>query len=296
MVVRVLLIILLTVLQSACAKATPTPLASSDNSLNSDNANYGGWEYTAQKLINDGIPKDLVRSVYQDGKIVPQFDFIPFKLRPKETSVMYRGFQTAAMQKEVDECYQKYQEYFDDAASYYQLPTRLLVAFVSLETHCGKNLGNQSVVNRLSRVASTVVDSNVRRNLEEVKKEYPKATLNDVRLRAKYLEQVFYPQLLALFKCHVKGDLDIFELRGSIAGAFGLAQFLPKTYQDYGVDADRDGHVNLFKPADAIFSVGNFLTSHGWRSGLTKKQKREIIWHYNRSEPYIDTILFLSRL
>jgi membrane-bound lytic murein transglycosylase B len=294
--VRVLLIILVIVLQTACAKATPTPLDSSSSHADGSDTNYGGWDYVAKKLIKDGIPEGLVRSVYEDSTVVPSFDFVPFKLRPKETSLMYRGFQTAAMQREVDECYQKYQENFDDAASFYQLPTRLLVAFVSLETHCGKNFGNQSVVNRLSRVASTVVEENVKRNLEEVKKEYPNATINDVRLRAKYLEHVFYPQLFALFEGHVRGDLDIFELKGSIAGAFGFAQFLPKTYMDYGVDADRDGHVNLFEPSDAIFSVGNFLKSHGWKNGLNRKEKREIIWHYNRSEPYIDTILFLSRL
>lgn len=33
----------------------------------------------------------------------------------------------------------------------------------------------------------------------------------------------------------------------------------------------------------------------GWRPGLSVAEQRRVIWQYNRSEPYVDTILALHR-
>ena len=41
-------------------------------------------------------------------------------------------------------------------------------------------------------------------------------------------------------------------------------------------------------------SAANYLVGYGWKPGLPKKAKRKVIWGYNRSDAYIDTILFLS--
>jgi hypothetical protein len=41
----------------------------------------------------------------------------------------------------------------------------------------------------------------------------------------------------------------------SPAGAEGIAQFMPATWKDYGVDADGDGTADPFDPDDAIMSA-----------------------------------------
>jgi len=41
----------------------------------------------------------------------------------------------------------------------------------------------------------------------------------------------------------------------SPAGAEGIAQFMPATWKDYGVDADGDGKADPFDPDDAIMSA-----------------------------------------
>ncbi len=61
---------------------------------------------------------------------------------------------------------------------------------------------------------------------------------------------------------------DPLALRGSVAGAIGMPQFLPSSVRRYGVDFDGDGHLDLAgDPADAIASVANFLAAQGWIAG-----------------------------
>ncbi len=47
------------------------------------------------------------------------------------------------------------------------------------------------------------------------------------------------------------------------AGAGGPAQFLAGTWAAYGVDADGDGRADRWDPADAIFSMANYLRASG---------------------------------
>ncbi|EOT04376.1 bifunctional lytic transglycosylase/C40 family peptidase [Streptomyces noursei] len=48
---------------------------------------------------------------------------------------------------------------------------------------------------------------------------------------------------------------------GSGAGAVGIAQFLPATFQNYGQDEDGNGRTSPLDPADAIMAQGRFMCS-----------------------------------
>jgi membrane-bound lytic murein transglycosylase B len=66
---------------------------------------------------------------------------------------------------------------------------------------------------------------------------------------------------------------------------------MPSQISAYGVDADRDGHINLFSEDDALYSVANYLRAHGWTCGISAKRQYRVILAYNHSNIYANTVL-----
>ena len=63
-------------------------------------------------------------------------------------------------------------------------------------------------------------------------------------------------------------EIDPSTALGSYAGAMGAPQFIPSSYRNFAVDADGDGHRDLWSNwDDVIGSVANYLRMHGWRAG-----------------------------
>jgi hypothetical protein len=112
--------------------------------------------------------------------------------------------------------------------------------------------------------------------------------------RANHLEDMFYPEVKAVFDLSEQMRVDPLELRGSGSGALGIPQFLPRSYLWYGVDGNGDGSISLYDPDDAIPSCAKYLQHYGWKPGLSRKEQRNVIWGYNHSDAYIDTVLWLS--
>lgn len=59
------------------------------------------------------------------------------------------------------------------------------------------------------------------------------------------------------------------RLRGSWAGAMGHPQFMPSNILKLRVDGDGDGDADLWgSEIDGLASIGNYLRSAGWKSGM----------------------------
>jgi membrane-bound lytic murein transglycosylase B len=66
---------------------------------------------------------------------------------------------------------------------------------------------------------------------------------------------------------HSEG-LDPLAPKGSYAGAMGMGQFMPSSWNKFAVDFDGDGRIDMnHSPADAIGSVAHFLAEAGWQRG-----------------------------
>ncbi|HTD57588.1 MAG TPA: lytic transglycosylase domain-containing protein [Solirubrobacteraceae bacterium] len=66
------------------------------------------------------------------------------------------------------------------------------------------------------------------------------------------------------------------------AGAGGPAQFLMSTWSAYGVDGDGDGRIDRWDPADAVFSMANYLRASG-----APRDYNKAIFAYNHAGWYV---------
>ncbi len=75
-------------------------------------------------------------------------------------------------------------------------------------------------------------------------------------------------QLLAVLQMVRDGDVGLAQLYGSWAGAMGHTQFIPTSYQLYGVDMDKNGQRDIWNSVpDALATAANLLHKNGWRTG-----------------------------
>jgi soluble lytic murein transglycosylase-like protein len=81
------------------------------------------------------------------------------------------------------------------------------------------------------------------------------------------------------------------DLSVSSAGAEGWMQFLPSSWELYGVDANGDGYEDPYNPADAIFAAARYLAAAGGDSDI-----RGAIYSYNHSQAYVDSVMLRAQL
>jgi hypothetical protein len=83
--------------------------------------------------------------------------------------------------------------------------------------------------------------------------------------------------------CTVEGQLNY-------AGAGGPAQFLVSTWQRYGITPSGQGTPDMWNPADAIFSMANYLRASGAPANW-----RRAIYAYNHAWWYVADVLSWAR-
>lgn len=254
-----------------------------------------GWNYIGEKLLKDGFSVEEIALVYGDSRM-PEFENVPFSVAPRESSLIYRGFIEQRNIKIGKEFLAKYSRALHGAEHTYLVSRHLIASILLIESRYGQNTGKELVLNRLSRVGAVRSPGNIEWNYNRLREEGKDVSLEEVEARAKYLEDTFYPEIRALFILARDRKLNPLELRGSVAGAIGIPQFLPSNYITFGVDGNANGQVSLFEMEDAIWSVARFFNSYGWRDDLPIEEKRSIIWKYNKSDAYIDAILKVAAL
>jgi membrane-bound lytic murein transglycosylase B len=133
------------------------------------------------------------------------------------------------------------------AEQQFGVPAEIIVGIIGVETICGRNMGNFRVMDALATLALDFPQAHPR---AQARSDYFVASLSRCWSR---------PAARAATRL----------LRGSYAGAMGLGQFMPTSWDKYAVDFDGDGRIDLFNSAtDAIGSVANYFVGHGWKPGL----------------------------
>jgi len=276
--------------------ASPPPLAvPAPPSLEARVAEAKGWGWLVERLAADGVPRGRAERSFADPRM-PAFDGLFFAVEPREPRSMYGAVLRPRSVAQARACAAEYAPAFQAAERATGVPAELVAAILHVETRCGRNTGRSSVLFGVARLAMANEPGNVEANIARRAAEAPqRADLAErVRARAARLEEMFFPEVRAVFALAEAQGVDPLDLRGSHAGAFGAAQFLPTSYLRFGTDGNGDGRVDLYDIDDAAASAAHFLASHGWRGDLSLPERRQVVWHYNRSDSYIDAVLRLS--
>ncbi|MCB0322240.1 MAG: lytic murein transglycosylase [Bdellovibrionales bacterium] len=255
-------------------------------------AGLKGWGHLYELLTRHGTDHQVAFEILSDERM-PQREKLYFSLNPRESKHLYRKHNTPLARQNAVRFYRNHYRYFKEASRVYRVPDSVILAILQVETNCGRYTGQSRTFYRLARLASAATPDNIKANVERSRR---KADLAAVRERAEWLEEHFLPHVVSTIRLAEDMKVHPLEVRGSGAGAIGLPQFLPGNVYTFGKDGNGDRTVNLFEPADAIHSIANYLSEHGWDSNrpLTIKDKRQVIWAYNRSDSYIDTVLAMA--
>ena len=77
----------------------------------------------------------------------------------------------------------------------------------------------------------------------------------------------------------------------SSAGAIGWMQFMPSTWERWGVDANGDGVADPWNAEDAVTAAARYLAASGGRTDIAGA-----VFSYNHAQWYVDEVLQLARL
>ncbi len=133
------------------------------------------------------------------------------------------------------------------------VPLHYLVAFWSLETNFGKNKGNFNLIKSLTMLAF-----------------YGRRT------------DYFRKELYYALKIIQDNNLDFKEVKSSWDGGIGHFQFMPSTYNNFAVDYDNNGKIDLWNDeADAFASANKYLIYEGWQKDKIWGTEVEIPWNFD---------------
>ncbi len=130
-----------------------------------------------------------------------------------------------------------YRELLDRIEKEFGVNREIIVAIWAIETRYGGNQGYFNIMQTLN----TLFDA------------YPK--------RSAFFRKELIQFLLV---CRESG-VDPQTAKGSYAGAFGQAQFMPSSYRKYAVSFDGDDYCDIWHSVpDALASIANYIRGHGW--------------------------------
>ena len=258
-----------------------------------ENSNY--FDSLQEKLINDGFDKDIVKIIYGNPEVTFEAKGVSLFFMHSEARLDYDQYTVKQQIKKARGYIKKYNEELTQAEQIYGVDKEVITAIILIETQCGTLLGNRSVLNTLSTLAS-LFDLQVRGMLWQEVSGIPGLTRHKFEKKADKKSKWAYRELRAFLDHTTIEGVDPVEIKGSYAGAMGISQFMPSNISELAKDGNNDGSIDLFSHADAIASIAFYLKRHGWKPGISKIKAQKVVYHYNHSEKYVDTVLKISKL
>lgn len=249
-----------------------------------------------KRLRNNGFPDKFIKQLlrnYDDSKRdqVVKLNVMGFLLSPD-----YSGHISNDGVKQCREFIKKHSKTFAKAEKLFGVKKEVIAALLWVETRLGENRGSYHVASvylSLLQGEQPEMTKMLLADLEKKKPNPPKAMIAKTKSRAKIKGRWAIGELWALYKMNKKNPKTVAELKGSYSGAFGYSQFLPSSYVRWAKAANSKKSADLYNPDDAIMSVAHYLSRNGYKRAKPKTYKKAL-FHYNRSDDYVETILKLA--
>jgi lytic murein transglycosylase len=169
--------------------------------------------------------------LYPQVAALPQEDLREFKPNPTRKYVEQRIERLSEQGRELLD---RHRALLKRVEARYGVPAEYIVAFWGIETNYGGFVGEHDVVETL-------------------------ANLGHSSSRRRFFTEELLAALILLDRGHVRRGF-----KGSYAGAFGQAQFMPTSYIQNAVDFDGDGRADLYGSLPDVFaSIANYEVQRG---------------------------------
>lgn len=271
-----------------------------------------GWLPLIQRLSLDGFAPDLLHQFFSRlpgtytakpmGKKMREMYYrkfiAPKKARasaPKKQSAKPRIYPGVIVPKNLAHAktfMNRHRAVLDEVELQYGVPKEIAVGLMLVETRLGAYLGDVKAFLNLACLASTTTVPQVKPHLTGYK--FPSVRMRWLKKSLQNKSDWAYKELKALITYASENSLDPVSIPGSIYGAIGICQFMPSNIPHFGVDGNNDGMINLFHVPDAAHSLANYLKKHGWKPGIQRDKQQKVLYRYNRSRTYANTILAVA--
>ena len=197
--------------------------------------------FVARMAEVHGVPADETRALLRNARVLDSV--LEAVQRPAERKPWHEYRKIFITEKRIERGAKFWREHaapLARAGERFGVPPEIIVAIIGVETFYGVHRGRIRVLDALATLGF----------------RYPRRSA------------FFLSELEAFVLLSDEERIDPRDIKGSYAGAMGIAQFISSSYRHYAIDFDGDGARDLMQSAeDAIGSIANYLSMHGWRAG-----------------------------
>jgi membrane-bound lytic murein transglycosylase B len=246
------------------------------------------------RLVQDGFDISFLSRLFSDERAIFNPSTLRIYIGRKEDPERYQKFLTKESILSAKRFLRQNLKILRRMERQFQVEKEVVVAILLVESRFGENIGRHRVIPTLASIALMDLPENIEQIYYNHYQQDGELSLDEIAQFAKRRAEWAYKELKCFFNIIREEDIDPLEIYGSYAGAIGMAQFVPSSYLLYA--KAQKGLANwLLNKEEAIFSIGNYLRSHGWKKNLSLAKKKRLLWHYNNSEPYIETVIKIAQ-
>lgn len=253
------------------------------------------YDSIIDRLACDGFERTHLIKLFTDTRVKFLDKVVAINLINSDIIVNYSQFLNKQSINHARRFLDRELLFLNKVEKQFQVEKEIIVSILCIESSFGKRTGENRVFNVFNTLSLATQPEILEDTYHNLQGHYPHISFEEIKRRAHKKSNWAYKELKYLLTIAERENIDVLRIKGSWAGAFGIAQFLPSSYLRYGLDGNNDRKVRLFNRYDSMVSVANYLKENGWKEDLSYKRKRSIIRRYNNSTPYANAVLKLSK-